>query len=95
MVLFLPMASLKRARSVSGQRHGPRRVVLVVYEGAQILDVSGPAAVFTTANRCSGEHHYDVEIVSSSGEPVATSGALTIQTKALPDVSLQIGRAHV
>lgn len=54
-----------------------------MYEGAQILDVSGPAAVFTAACRCAGEPHYDVEIVSSSGEPVMTSGAVTVQAKPL------------
>lgn len=89
IVLFLPMAPRQRPRFAPAPRRAPRRVVLIVYDGAQILDVSGPAAVFTSANRCSGEHHYDVEIVSSSGEPVATSGALTVATKALSAVSLR------
>jgi transcriptional regulator GlxA family with amidase domain len=81
------MAPRHTPHPASTRRCGPRRIVLVVYDGAQILDVSGPAAVFTSANRCSGERHYDVEIVSSSGEPVVTSGAMTVQTKPLPAVS--------
>ena len=82
---------VSRARVPAGRvrRSGSRRAVLVVYDGAQILDVTGPAAVFTTANRSSGSRHYDVEIVSSSGEPVATSGGVTIQTKPLSAVSLR------
>jgi transcriptional regulator GlxA family with amidase domain len=63
-------------------RGAPRRVVLVVYPGAQILDVTGPAAVFTTVNRCTGRGEYAVEIVSASGKPTPTSGAVTIETRA-------------
>jgi transcriptional regulator GlxA family with amidase domain len=63
--------------------------VLVVYDGAQILDITGPSAVFTTANRCTGEAHYTVEIASASGAPVHTSGAVTIATTAVADVALR------
>jgi transcriptional regulator GlxA family with amidase domain len=83
------MAHRPRIQSVTGRHHSPRRVVLVVYEGAQILDLTGPAAVFSAANRCSGARHYDVEIVSSCGKPVATGGSVTVHTKALSDVSLR------
>lgn len=57
-------------------------MVLVVYPGAQILDVTGPASVFTTANRCSAKDLYSVEIVSASGKPVPTSGGITIDARA-------------
>lgn len=82
------MAHRSSARTVP-RRGEARRIVLVVYDGAQILDVTGPSAVFTTANRCSGEQHYDVEIVSASGGLVATSGAITMQTRPLSAVSLR------
>lgn len=65
-----------------GPARTPRRVVLVVFPGAQILDVTGPAAVFTTANRCAAREHYAVEIVSSFGKPTPTNGAVTIATRA-------------
>jgi len=68
------------------RRKAPRRIVLVVYEGAQILDITGPSAVFTSANRCSGEELYAVELVSSSGAPVRTSGAVTVVTRAARSV---------
>lgn len=67
----------------------PRRVVIVVYPGAQILDVTGPAAVFTTANRCSGKEHYIVEIASASGDPARTSGDVTIGTRAVRSVPIR------
>jgi transcriptional regulator GlxA family with amidase domain len=56
--------------------------VLVVYDGAQILDVTGPAAVFTGANRGSARPLYDVELVSALGAPVRTSSAVTVETRA-------------
>ncbi|RYZ08569.1 MAG: helix-turn-helix domain-containing protein [Myxococcales bacterium] len=58
-------------------------VALVAFPGAQILDITGPAAVFTTANRELGREHYAVRIVSSSGEPARTSAAITLATEPL------------
>jgi transcriptional regulator GlxA family with amidase domain len=62
-------------------------VALVVYPGAQILDVTGPAAVFCGANRCAGRELYAVEIVSADGKPTETGGAVTIETRAARSVS--------
>jgi len=42
--------------------------------------------VFTTANRCTGKSLYSVEIVSTSGDPTPTSGAVTIETRAARSV---------
>lgn len=80
-----------RTAHASGRRKkdGPRRVVLVIYPGAQILDVTGPAAVFTTANRCTGFEHYTVEIVSASGDPTPTSGAVTVETRSARSVPIR------
>ena len=83
------MSSRHRAGIANRVTSTPRRVVLVVYPGAQILDVSGPAAVFTTANRCSGEDHYEVEVVSASGKVAPTSGALSIETRRAQSVAIR------
>jgi len=64
----------------------PQRVVIVAFEGAQVLDVTGPAAVFTSTNRQLGYERYQVRILSSSGKPVRTSGAVTIATEPLSAV---------
>jgi transcriptional regulator GlxA family with amidase domain len=73
---------------VDGGKTGLRRVVLVVYAGAQVLDVTGPAAVFAGANREAGKTLYCIEIVSSAGKPVPTSGgAVTIETRSVTQVS--------
>jgi transcriptional regulator GlxA family with amidase domain len=38
-----------------------RRVVIVVYEGFQLLDMAGPADVFALASLLAGEHGYQIE----------------------------------
>lgn len=56
----------------------PRRVVVVVFDGIQTLDVSGPVEVFSTANRESGSPLYRVEVVSSDGAAVTGTSGLSI-----------------
>jgi transcriptional regulator GlxA family with amidase domain len=63
------------ARVTSGT--GPAHVVAVVaFNGAQLLDVTGPVEVFTTAN--SQGARYDVRLVSPTGEDVRTSAGVQL-----------------
>src|SRR5882672_5525911 len=82
MVHFMPM----RAVPARAEGREPRRVALVVYPGAQILDVTGPAAVFGAANRCAGRDVYAIEVVSADGRPTETGGGITIETRAARSV---------
>lgn len=66
-VYFLPMA----------------RVVIVVFEGVQTLDLTGPAEVFSSAGRVRKQSTYDVVIASSSGGELRTSCGLPIRTQSL------------
>lgn len=58
-------------------------VAVVAFDGVQLLDVTGPAEVFTTANGCGGR--YDVRIVSVTGEDVRTSGGIRLGVEGTPD----------
>lgn len=63
-----------------------RLVVLVVYEGIQILDVAGPAEVFSSAGMIAGGHRR--VLASPSGEAVRTDSGLTIGVDlALSDIT--------
>lgn len=53
-----------------------RVVVIVAFDQVQLLDVSGPLEVFTTANRYGA--CYDVRVVSPTGLDVHTSSGLRI-----------------
>jgi transcriptional regulator GlxA family with amidase domain len=52
-------------------------VVIIAFDGVQLLDVTGPAEVFTTAGTATGPA-YDVRIVSPDGADVRTSSGVRI-----------------
>ena len=58
-------------------------LAILVFDGVQILDVTGPAAVFGGANDCCGRTFYDVHIVSARGGTIASSCAAHLSTRAL------------
>jgi transcriptional regulator GlxA family with amidase domain len=63
--------------------HTPHTLALLVFDGVQILDVTGPAAVFAAANDCCAEPFYDVVIVSANGGNVSSNCAVQLATTAL------------
>jgi len=57
----------------------PRRVVIVVFDGFQILDLTGPMEVFSAAGRGGwARHGYAVEVVSSAGARARASCGLAV-----------------
>lgn len=67
---FLPMA-----------KH--RCVTLLAYEGFQLLDITGPAAVFAAAGRAIGRKAYEVMVLSPKGGETASDSGVTLSTRAL------------
>ncbi len=61
----------------------PLTIALLVYDGIQILDATGPAAVFAAANDAVGATHYDVRILSINGGSVQSNCAVALVTEAL------------
>lgn len=59
-----------------------RRIVFLVYNGFELLDLSGPAAVFSSANALAREALYDVVIASPLGGSIACGFGLNIDTEA-------------
>ena len=61
-----------------------RRIVLVAFPGAQILDVTGPLEVFSNANRQAREHRpglpdpYRVELAATRRGPIETSSGVAL-----------------
>src|SRR2546423_7720027 len=56
-----------------------RRIVILAFEGAQTLDVTGPFEVFSIANRLSRGGEYAVEIVAPhSRRPIRTGSGVSI-----------------
>lgn len=61
----------------------PLRVALIAYEGFQLLDITGPAAVFAAAGRAAGRGAYEVIVLSPDGGETASDSGVTLATRAL------------
>lgn len=61
------------------------RVVIAVFEGVELLDVTGPAEVFSAASRLLRGRGYSIELVAAQPGPVLTSsGVQLVATGELP-----------
>jgi transcriptional regulator GlxA family with amidase domain len=71
----------------------PRTVLLIVFDGVQSLDITGPLEVFTGANSHLAGHGsgpaYQVVVAGPGGTPVRTSSGLTL----VPDTDLRAAPA--
>jgi transcriptional regulator GlxA family with amidase domain len=72
----------------STRRATPRRVVIIVYEGVQALDVTGPHEVFAGATSVLAEgmvtnDGYDVSVCALGAGPVRSESGLTIVAGAI------------
>jgi transcriptional regulator GlxA family with amidase domain len=55
-----------------------RTVVLLAYDGSQVLDITGPAEVFSVANALAGGGAYRLRVVSVDGRDVVSSSGLRV-----------------
>lgn len=58
----------------------PRHVAILVFDGIQILDATGPAAVFSAANDAVGFESYRIHLLSAAGGSITSNGVVTIST---------------
>ena len=65
----------------------PHRIALLVYDGFQLLDASGPAAVFGAANEGLARPAYDVQILSPDGGATESNCGVALATRALAGVA--------
>lgn len=63
-----------------------RRIALVLFNGAQLLDVAGPGDVFTLANGLHDGWRYELTYLSSAGGTVTMSNGLPVKTRRVRDV---------
>ncbi len=64
-----------------------RRIVILGYRDAELLDIACPASVFDTATRCGADPGYQVEVVSLAGAPIRTSCGITLAAAPVEQVS--------
>ncbi|MFK0253739.1 GlxA family transcriptional regulator [Streptomyces sp. NPDC090445] len=82
----------------------PHRVVIAAFPGVELLNVTGPAEVFSIATRVAGTGRpgYTVRIATAGGEPVATASGIRLmadlmldEVHASVDTLLVSGAVHV
>src|SRR5689334_18137339 len=64
-----------------------RRVVIVTFDSAQILDVTGPLEVFSSATRFVLAAAYATELASVAGGLVASTSGMEFNTTPLSDIT--------
>jgi len=62
------------------------RVAILVFDGFQLLDASGPASAFGLANTMTGETIYDIQVVSPGGGLVRSSCGVSFHSRAIAKV---------
>jgi transcriptional regulator GlxA family with amidase domain len=60
-----------------------RTIALLAYDGFQLLDVTGPAAVFAAANGALKRKVYDVTVLSPAGGVVTSDSGVALATRAM------------
>jgi transcriptional regulator GlxA family with amidase domain len=68
----------------------PLRVVLLAYDGMNLLDLAGPLQALTTANRAIGPaqpQRYETIVASGNGGPIVTSSGLPVVTVAVSSLA--------
>jgi transcriptional regulator GlxA family with amidase domain len=84
------IAAKRRRRHDRGMPK-PRRVVVVAFDDFQSLDVTGPAEVFSLADRAAGGDAYDLELIAGDGGAIVSSSGLSLT----PHGGLDEGRAAI
>jgi transcriptional regulator GlxA family with amidase domain len=65
-----------------------RRIVILVFDRTQLLDVAGPGDVFALAGTFDAKARYEVLCVSASGGLVVMSNGLSLMTRSIHEVRL-------
>jgi transcriptional regulator GlxA family with amidase domain len=68
-----------------------RRIVFVVFDGFQLLDLAGPADVFAAATLLARPGGYRIEVAAAEAGPVTANTGITIEAgTALADVTGEV-----
>lgn len=58
-----------------------RRILFLVYDGAELLDLAGPCSVFTAANTLGGKPLYEMLVLAATAGAIRTSAGITVEAR--------------
>jgi len=64
-----------------------RRILFLIYDGFELLDLSGPASVFTAANSVGRRRSYEIKIISAEGGEICSSAGLQMASEKLAKIT--------
>ena len=76
------------SESANSHRQGPRKVVIVAYDGAKLMDISGPLQAFSDVRFRDGGPAYQVTVASEAGGLVTSDTGLKLETARLDETVL-------
>lgn len=65
------------------------QIIFTVFDGFELLDVTGPSTVFQVASRLAGQKLYRSVLVTSDGGSVQSASGLTLETERFENVRLE------
>jgi transcriptional regulator GlxA family with amidase domain len=68
------------SKAAKSHRQIPRKVVIVAYEGANLMDISGPLQAFSDARFGNGSPAYQVTLASEVGGLIVTDTGVKLET---------------
>jgi transcriptional regulator GlxA family with amidase domain len=68
------------SKAAKSDRQVPRKVVIVAYDGANLMDIAGPLQAFNNACFGNGRPAYQVTLASEAGGPVVTDTGVRLET---------------
>ncbi|WP_253546960.1 GlxA family transcriptional regulator [Herbaspirillum rubrisubalbicans] len=71
----------------------PRHVVLLAYEGMNLLDLAGPMQALATTNRLQAQDIYRLHVASAQGGAIVTSAGLPVLTQSLAELDQALAGA--
>ncbi|QTO50386.1 GlxA family transcriptional regulator [Burkholderia latens] len=76
------------SRTDSPDGPAPRKIVIVAYESAKLLDISGPLQAFSDACLEDGRPAYEIVLTSEAGGAVPTDTRVKLETVRLDDAAM-------
>lgn len=75
------MAQAERTAVTGVEAGAPRRVVVVGYEGAELLDIACVTSTLAIAGRIAGRPLYRLELVTPAGHPITCGSGLSLNAE--------------
>lgn len=63
-----------------------KSIAIIVFDGVQILDVTGPGSVFAAANDAAGKAYYRISVISANGGNIQSNCGIEIASQSMKSV---------